>query len=618
MPRLRGAGGLAVVVLALLVLGGPANATSTSAERITSFDVELTVRADGDLAVREDIGYDFGAQDRHGILRTLRVRVPYDADNDRVYRVEDFRVASRTGAPSQVEHSESDGVATYRIGDPDRTISGRHDYTLTYVVRGALNAFADHDELYWNAIGDGWSVPIERARVVVRTPAPVTAQTCFAGPFGSNLPCGAAAVSPGGRTVTVDQPGGLDPYSALTVVVGMPKGTVPSVGPLLEERWTLRRALTPTPLTGGLAGLVLLPGMAGIGWLVATRGRDRRFVGLTPGLAPGVSTGGISASAADEPVPLAGAGPVAVQFQPPEGLRPGQVGTLLDEKANVVDVTATIVDLAVRGHLRIEELPRRGWFSSRDWRLVKLPGGRGELVPYEKLLYDGLFQDGDEVLLSSLKKTFAPRLAKVQSELYSDVTRAGWFRGRPDKVRGYWQAGGFVLALGGGWLTFALSQRLHWAPVGIAVTLVGVALFVLGSRMPARTARGSAVLAQVLGFREYIRTAEAEQLRFEEAADVFSRYLPFAVVFGEAERWVRVFGPLAATAAAGTAGATSPAWYSGPNGWDASSFGDSLSGFTSSAAGTLAASASSSSGGGSGFSGGSSGGGGGGGGGGSW
>ena len=131
-----------------------------------------------------------------------------------------------------------------------------------------------------------------------------------------------------------------------------------------------------------------------------------------------------------------------MQFQPPEGLRPGQLGTLLDERANVVDVTATIVDLAVRGHLRIVELERAHWFSSRDWRLEKLSGGTGELLPFEQELYNGLFLSGDQVLLSSLKKTFAARMAKVQTALYVDVTRAGWFRGRPDKVRGAWQTGG--------------------------------------------------------------------------------------------------------------------------------------------------------------------------------
>jgi uncharacterized membrane protein YgcG len=246
-----------------------------------------------------------------------------------------------------------------------------------------------------------------------------------------------------------------------------------------------------------------------------------------------------------------------------------------------------------------------------------LAGGKGELLRFEKTLYDGLFLSGDQVLLSSLKKTFAARMAKVQTALYEDVTRAGWFRVRPDQVRNGWRILGLALAVGGGWLTWLLSHELHWAPVGAAVSIVGIALLALARTMPARTALGSAVLAQAKGFREYLRTAEADQLRFEEAQDIFSRYLPYAIVFGEAERWVRVFGPLASPAAASSVGGAT-SWYAGPAGWDFGHFGDSLDSFTSSASSSLASSTPSSSGG-SGFSGGgSSGGGGGGGGGGSW
>jgi hypothetical protein len=604
--RRRAALGGVVGVAATLVVVGAGPAVAVPGESIRSYDVKLTVLADGGLRVSETVEYDFGANERHGIFRDVPTRVPYDQRDDRVYRLHDVEVASPTGAPSDVERNESGGVTTLRIGDPDRTVSGRQVYDIDYTVDGALNAFDDHDELYWNAIGDRWDVPISEATVVVELPATATQATCFAGPTGSSLPC-TGGVELDERSVSFTQPGGLQPYSAFTVVVGLPTGAVTATGPLLEERWSVQGALTPTALTGSLAALILVPGLALLGWLAFTKGRDRRFAGVTPGL---VATGG----ARQEPVPIVGAGPVAVQFAPPEGLRPGQLGTLIDEQANVVDVTATIVDLAVRGHLRIEEQPREGLFRSRDWLLVKVPGGRGDLVEYERLLYSGLFDTGDAVLLSALRKRCAARLAKVQSALYTSVTSEGWFRGRPDKVRGRWQVAGFVLAIAGGWLTFLLGRRLHWAPVGIALTLIGVLLFFLARRMPARTAKGSAMLAQARGFREYVRTAEAEQLRFEEGEDIFSRYLPFAIVFGEAERWVRVFGQLAA--AAGTT-AVAPAWYSGPNGWSSESFADSLGGFTSSASGTIAAATPSSSGG-SGFSGGSSGGGGGGGGGGSW
>ena len=265
---------------AVLVVAAPAGAAvGTGAEHITSYDVTLTVEDSGALGIREEIDYDFGsAEGKHGIYRTIPVRVPYDNDNDRLYDVGDFRVESPSGAPTGVDHSAHGGNAQFRIGDPDETVSGRQKYVITYTVDGALNAFEDHDELYWNAVGSGWGVPIDRVGVVVRTPADITQQVCFAGPVGSSLPCEALGLGqgPDADVMTAGQPSGLQPYDALTVVVGLPKGAVSATGPHLEERWSLSKAMTPTPVTGTLAGLILIPGLAGVVWLATNRGRDRR------------------------------------------------------------------------------------------------------------------------------------------------------------------------------------------------------------------------------------------------------------------------------------------------------------------------------------------------------
>ena len=44
-----------------------------------------------------------------------------------------------------------------------------------------------------------------------------------------------------------------------------------------------------------------------------------------------------------------------VQYEPPEDLTPAEAGTLIDNAADMRDITATMVDLAVRGYIRIEE-----------------------------------------------------------------------------------------------------------------------------------------------------------------------------------------------------------------------------------------------------------------------
>lgn len=592
-----------------LVLLGPATAARADVG-ITTYAVQLTVNADGSFHVRETIPYDFGSDEHHGIFRTLPVRYTYDDTQDRVVEIDNVSVTSPTGAPTDVDQSEDGGILTIKIGDPDSTVTGLQTYVLDYDVRGAMNTFSDHVEVYWNAIGPEWAVPIQQADVVVVTPAAPTQVACYTGPDGSALPCTSAKADPKGGTFTQTD---LQPYQGMTVALALPVGSVTVPPPILAEKFSVERAFSATPWTVGGAILVLLAGLGGVGWFAWTRGRDRRWRGQVPGLEPAV--GQAQDDSAVERRPLFTGPEGAVEFTAPDGVRPGQIGVLLDEQANPLDVSATIVDLAVRGYLRIEELPRANFLSRRDWKLTELKTADDALMTYEKTLLGALFNGRTEVLVSELKRTFAADLEKVENQLYDDVVRQGWFARRPDQTRQRWRLLGFVcVALGAG-LTYLLARYTHAGLIGVAAVLAGLALLIVAPRMPARTAKGSAELARVLGFRQYIRTAEAEQLRFEERADVFSRYLPYAVVFGETDRWAHAFAGLAAAPAAATG--TALAWYVGPYGWDFTHFGDSMRSFSDTTSGAIAATAASS--GGSGFGGGGfSGGGFGGGGGGSW
>jgi hypothetical protein len=155
---------------------------------------------------------------------------------------------------------------------------------------------------------------------------------------------------------------------------------------------------------------------------------------------------------------------------------------------------------------------------------------------------------------------FPLRPAARQGLLYDDVTRSGWFLENLP-VRARWQTAVPLTAAGAG-LTFLLAHtlRTRFGLVGVAVVVCGLLLLVLSPRMPARTPKGTALLAQAKGFRTYLETAEANQIKFEEGEDIFSRYLPFAIVFGVAERWAKVFADLAASGAPVVA----PTWYVGP------------------------------------------------------
>jgi uncharacterized protein (TIGR04222 family) len=586
---------------ALLVLfAGPAWAQSAQ-EVIHDYTVEIQILSDRHLKITETIDYDFGSTRHHGIFRTIPTRFPYDEVNDRIYPIDD--VSAQSDAPDDVDVSEEGSFTKIRVGDPDVEISGRHTYTLTYRVEGALNSFPDHDELYWNAIGDEWQAPIERARVTVTAPGSIQRVTCFQGYQGSTEPC--ARSDARGETATFAPGRPLDPFEGMTVVVAIPKGAVAEPVPVLDERWSAERAFSLNAGTA-TAVAVLLAVLGGTLFRLWSReGRDRRFLGSPIDQVMGTTSG------EDEAVPLGeGDFEAPVEFAPPENVRPGQIGTLLDERANVIDVTATIVDLAGRGFLLIQEIPRHGLFSKADWNLIRLDKDETELLAYEKKLLDALFRDGSEVKVSELKTTFAERLHAVEQSLYQDAMREKWFRARPDHVRTRWAGRGVLLTVLGGGLTFVLARWTHWGLVGIPVILGGVALALMARWMPARTAKGTAMLRRIRGFRTVIATAETHMSRWAEEENVFTRYLPYAIVFGLTKKWAKAFEDL------GLAPDTS-SWYVGPHPFTALAFADSIDGFAVTTGGTLASTPASS--GSSGFGGGGfSGGGGGGGGGGSW
>ncbi|HUR48418.1 MAG TPA: DUF2207 domain-containing protein [Acidimicrobiales bacterium] len=585
--------------------GAFAAADQAGNERIHTYDVQLVIEKTGDLLVKEVINYDFGPLEKHGIFREIPVRLDYDDRYERVYKLTDIDVTA-TDASSETEETDEGRIKRLRIGDPDSTVSGRHTYTISYRVRGALNGFEDHDELFWNAIGEHWPVPVGAATVSVTAPAGVTQIACFAGPAGSSLPCQQNAHD--GPTATFRQvPMGA--YQAFTVVVAFPKGAVPEPKPILDEKWTPARAFAMTPatlgLTGGL-GLIVLGGIAGLGW---THGRDRRYIGSAVDATFGNEGG------QDEAVPLFSGDETPVEFAPPDNLRPGQVGTLVDETANPIDVTATIVDLAVRGWLRIEEIAKEGLFGKPDWKLVKLKEADDKLLAYETRLLNSLVpgEINSSTLLSDLKNTFATKMRAVQDDLYDDSVSRGWFRSRPDKVRASWVGGGVLVLLLGIGLTVLAALFTSFGLVFIPLAVGGILLIMNADRMPRRTAQGTGVLRRTLGFRRFIDESEKERAQFAERAHLFTEYLPYAIVFGATEKWARAFAGLDGELP-NTGG-----WYVGhnPGYFHAAGFSSAMDNFSTTTAGTLTSTPSGS--GSSGFGGGgSSGGGGGGGGGGSW
>ncbi len=600
-------GALALAGFGFAVGTHPATAAPAqpSGERIQRFASTVDVARDGTVTVTEAVTYDFAdTPDRHGIERIIPVRFPYDdvkENHDRITPLEVESVEADAGAPADYEVRGDGDDRTIRIGDADVVISGVHTYEITYRLTGVLNHFEDHEELYLNVTGNGWEVPIDYAVVEVSVPAPVGRIACFAGPVRSSIPCDEAEENEGRATFSARN---LAPNEGLTIVVGFPTGVIdPTPSPILRERWTVGRAFAVRPDTLVPASALTAAAVGGFALLLTRVGRDRRFAGSPTDVAFG------NVSGDSELAPIRDRDPVPVEFVPPEGLRPGQVGTLIDEQANTLDVTATIVDLAVRGYLRITEVPKQGWLGSTDWELTSLKPGTG-LKRYENTLLTALFATGPQVKLSDLKGTFATHLKQVADELYDDMLANGWYRDRPDRTRAKAAALAVAVIVAGIAVTVLLALFTSYGLVGVPLVLFGLLLVFAHRAFPSRTAKGYAALRRVRGFKRFIDESEKERARFAEQQHLFSEYLGYAVVFGAVDKWARTFAGIDGELPTGN-------WYVGAYPFNVITFTGAVNGFTVATSGTISSVPASS--GGSGFGGGGfSGGGVGGGGGGSW
>ena len=568
---MRPLGGL--LALALLLL--PRVVWAQRSLAIKRFDAAIVVNRDGVVNVTESITVAFTGS-WNGIYRTVPVGYRTPQGFSWTLRLTLLGATDGEGRPLKVESSRERHYLKYKIWVP-----GAQDATRTVVLRyraaNGLRFFEDHDELYWNITGDEWDVPIEAASARIELPASATGvrATAFNGPYGSTARDAELTIS--GTTLGVVLPTPLGFREGLTAVVGWDKGAVTE--PTQAERAAGFLA-SNWPLAIPVAVFL---GMFGLWYRV---GRD--------------------------PARL----PVTVQYEPPGGMTPAEAGTLMDASVDLRDITATMVDLAVRGYLKIEEREEEaflGLWKRREYvfhRTEPAAGARG-LEPHESRVLGGLFQHGQRtVRLSDLENEFYVELPAIRTSVFDRLIQRGLYRARPDRVKVRWVTGaaflGVILtALG---TTAGATSGLSMVTVIVAAGLSTLIVALFGLVMPARTVLGARQRERVLGFEEFLDRVEGDRFeRVIKTPEMFERFLPYAMAFGVERRWANAFRDVYREP---------PTWYVGTNpmGFNAGTFSSRLSDLSTRAGSAMSSAPRSS--GGSGFSGGSSGGGSGGGGGG--
>ncbi len=477
---------------------------------INKFHSDITINEDSSFTVKENIDVEFHKL-KHGIYREIPFKYIDERGNTMKTPLEVVSVTDESGKDWKYKSKKSGNVINIRIGDPKTYVEGYQTYVITYKVENAILFFDDHDELYWNVTGNYWWAPIKEASANVTLVAKKKSENlwaaCYTGVLGSKeSQCGFETSINNGGFFTKRS---LNSREGFTIAFGWDKGLISPPSSWKRFLWTI-------DIKENWVFLLPIFSLAFMISLWNARGRDPKLKEA-----------------------------VTVMYEPPKynnvPLTPGEVGTLVDEKLDPRDITSTIVGLAVKGYVKIEETKTKGLiFDSTDYYIAKVKEPDENLSPFEKILMTSIFTtDLPGRMISDMKNSFYAKLDLLKDTLYGELVSKKYFFTSPEKVRKYYITAGIIVALVGG---FAI--HLFASSVGkgiIAGLLSGFPVFAFSRVMPTKTKAGASVYMDILGFQEFMNRAEKDKLQRMGDKDLFSKFLPYAIALDVADNWAKAF-----------------------------------------------------------------------------
>lgn len=473
------------------------------------YDVNLTVQPNSDILVEETQHIVFTS----GTFTFGFAAIPLD----RVERLTDLQVSEIINGSERPYTPNTSGQYGFTTNTNNGNLEitwhfpptrdSEHTYILRYRVVGGLRIYPEGDQIWWKAIPPDHNFSIRDSRVTVTLPQTFAKNQLTVASYGASA--NEPSYTDRGQVVFTAQniPAGQE----LEVRVQFPHGVVQGTAPAWQAADDRQRQWGPVVgvIFGALGLLVLLGGPLGVYLLWYQRGRD-----LPVGVVPEY----ISEPPGDLPAPVA--------------------GTLIDEKADLPDIIATITDLAHRGALRMEEQQKEGFLgigSGREY-IFHLVDESQATRAYEQTLLKGIFRGQTEQRMADLRQRFYTHIPSLQKQLYDEVVQAGFFPGDPNATRRKW----IWLGIGALILSFVVScgllsvlgsfSSLAVCP-GLALIATALGLIIVAPHMPRKTAQGAEEAAKWLAFKRYLQTIEKHG-DLAEVKDKFEEFLPYGIAFG--------------------------------------------------------------------------------------
>ena len=508
----------------LLTLLGAASPLAAKSWRIADFQDTITVEKDGSALLAERLNLVFVGE-WHGIHRTIPIEYPGPNGTNYELFIHITSVTDGSGGKLKYESSTSGAYRDLKIYIPDAVDTTR-TVEIVYQVRNGTRFFEDHDEFYWNVTGNDWPVPIDHATATVHFPTEAAGSLraqAFTGVYGSTQRDATSKVEGADAQFETSNP--LPMRGGMTIDIYVPKGILQEPSALTRFFWFI----VGNPIV--FLPLATYAAMFTLWWY---KGRD--------------PDSGVS---------------VAPMYEPPAGITPAEAGTLLDDSIHPRDITSTIVDLAVRGFIKIEEVVDKGLvFSHKDYvfHLLQKREDWPRLAPHERVMLENIFiGDAVDTRLSSLKNRFYMTIPLVREDIMSALKQKGIYTLDPESANAL-SLGGAVAIL----IPFAIAQFLGWAnffnsvPLLIGCVLVSAIIWWLFARvMTAKTVKGARTHVAVLGFQEFMNRVDADRLKVMPPS-TFEKFLPYAMALGVEHHWAQAFAGIVKDP---------PSWYVSPGGY---------------------------------------------------
>lgn len=496
---------------------------------IQDFNTEIVVQADSSVIITERIVADCGqALGKHGIFRALPLR-HQTVDGAWSTPVEVFSVTDFTGKNYRYQKTTDNQVLTLKIGDPQVTVRGVNNYLLNYQVKNAVSFSEEtaNGELYWNILGNFWELEIDNFSAKIIFPEGFKHQESeifvYAGKLNAsqtanNLDNSLFALNwLSDNTLLINSQRIILPGEGITLSVIIPQGLVSpdelNWKPVSNNFFVGQNLLTKVDSSSSTKILsvftfinLLVVLIVAIFLFKLVRRYQLKF--------PRKKT-------------------IIPEFLIPDNLSPLEMAKIYSlNNLSPQAITASIVNLGVKGYLKMEIKPSVIKLFPSSYKLIKTDKEMGDdLYSAEKTLLEELFKNRLEVGPQNLKNKFYLTIAKIDKEVSADLIKRELLSKKKKNLK-------TVLTISAILTLFAIGP-IALTFLFLAVPIIGIMLGVAAWKINSRTESGAELDWRIKCFLYYLKTAEKYRSQFNEKEGIMEKYLPYAILFGLTKEWLK-------------------------------------------------------------------------------